>query len=153
VDGRRPDFFDALAQRLRERIHLGEFRPGTLLPSEAELAGAAGTKRYSIRKVLALLQAERMVCPVPGRGWLVLDERMETCSGSSSVTRYRKIAAELRTAIESGELSAGSALPSEADLVAHHGVSRATVRRALDLLESEGLIATHPGRGRFVRAR
>jgi DNA-binding GntR family transcriptional regulator len=151
VDGRRPDFFDALAQRLRERIRAGEFRPGILLPSEAELAGAVGTKRYSIRKALALLQAEGIVCSVPGRGWVVLDERMKTCAGGSSVTRYRKIADELRTAIESGQLPAGSVLPSEAELVARHGVSRATVRRALDVLESDGLIISHHGRGRFVR--
>ena len=65
------DLFEALAQSLRERIRAGELAPGALLPSESELARAAGTKRYSIRKALALLRDEGLINPVPGRGWAV----------------------------------------------------------------------------------
>jgi DNA-binding GntR family transcriptional regulator len=147
------EFFDALARPLREQIRTGELVPGTYLPSECELARAAGTKRYSIRKALALLRREGLIAPVSGRGWVVLDRRGEASGDAGPLPRYRQIAAELRTAIEAGQLKAGSVLPSEADLVARHDVSRATVRHALALLEAYGLISTHPGKGRYVCRR
>jgi DNA-binding GntR family transcriptional regulator len=153
VTGRRLDLFDALAQPLREQIHAGELPPGALLPSESELARAAGTKRYSIRKTLALVREEGLISPIPGRGWVVVD-RSAVASGAAGVLpRYRQIAAELRAAIEDGQLQAGSVLPSEADLTARHAVSRATVRQALAVLESDGLITTYPGKGRYVRVQ
>ncbi len=34
-----------------------------------------------------------------------------------------------------------------------HGVSRGTVRHALEILRNEGLIQTFPGRGTFVSDR
>lgn len=64
--------------------------------------------------------------------------------------RYRAIADELRERIESGELGAGSLLPSESRLSATHGVSRVTVRKALELLRDEGLIDARQGFGWFV---
>jgi DNA-binding GntR family transcriptional regulator len=147
------DLFTALAHPLRELIRTGELAPGALLPSESELARAAGTKRYSIRKALFLLQQEGLIGPVAGRGWAVLDGGAGASSDAGLLPRYRQIAAELRAAIEAGQLTAGSALPSEADLIARHKVSRATVRHALALLKSDGLITTYPGRGRYVRGR
>src|SRR6476469_9327439 len=42
------------------------------------------------------------------------------------------------------------ALPSEAELGEEHGVSRVTVRRALELLRDEGLVASRRGSGWFV---
>lgn len=149
--GRSGDLFDALARPLRDQILRGELAPGTQLPSETELARAAGTKRYSIRKALALLRDEGLIEPVTGLGWTVLERQSAPSNGPRTLPRYRQIAAELRAAMEAGRLASGSALPSEADLVARHGVSRATVRQALALLELEGLVRTYPGRGRFVR--
>lgn len=151
--GRRLGLFDALAQPLREQIRAGELPPGSLLPSEAELALASGKKRYSVRKALALLQEEGLIGPIAGRGWVVVDRSAGASGAADVLPRYRQIAAELRAAIEDGRLPAGSALPSEADLTARHGVSRATVRQALAVLESDGLITTHPGKGRYVRVR
>ncbi len=145
-DGSERSYFDALAHPLRERIGSGKLAAGALVPSEFELARAAGTKRYSIRKALFLLQEEGLVEPLPGRGWVVVDRGARV-----PLPRYREIAAELRAAIGAGQLTAGEALPSESDLTARHGVSRATVRQALALLEADGLIRTHPGRGRYVR--
>jgi DNA-binding GntR family transcriptional regulator len=65
---------------------------------------------------------------------------------------YRHIAAALRERIADGDLIPGQALPSEAALSAEFGVARNTVRRALDELADEGLIAVQPGRGRVVRS-
>jgi GntR family transcriptional regulator len=64
----------------------------------------------------------------------------------SSASRHARIAASLREEIQSGQLSPGTALPSEAQLSARFEVSRGTVRHALATLRNEGLIAG--GRGR-----
>jgi GntR family transcriptional regulator len=64
--------------------------------------------------------------------------------------RYRTIADELRSRVESGGLAAGALLPSESELSAAHGVSRVTVRKALELLRDEGLIDARQGFGWFV---
>jgi GntR family transcriptional regulator len=64
--------------------------------------------------------------------------------------RYRAIAEELRRRVESGEYGAGGLLPSESELSSVHGVSRVTVRKALDLLRDEGLIDARQGFGWFV---
>jgi GntR family transcriptional regulator len=66
---------------------------------------------------------------------------------------YRQIADEIRDAIRSGELAEGDMLPSEAALVAAHGTSQGTVRKAIALLRSEGWIVSESGRGVFVRRR
>lgn len=63
---------------------------------------------------------------------------------------YRQIAAELRRVVESGEYPAGSTLPTEHELAADHLVSRETIRRALAVLKSEGLIAAATSRGTYV---
>ncbi|HEY6515085.1 MAG TPA: GntR family transcriptional regulator, partial [Steroidobacteraceae bacterium] len=44
-----------------------------------------------------------------------------------------------------------SALPSEPELCARHGISRTTVRRALDRLEREGRIVRRRGSGTYAR--
>jgi DNA-binding GntR family transcriptional regulator len=48
------------------------------------------------------------------------------------------------------DLGPGDQLPSESDLVQHHGLARETVRRAVKLLRDEGRVITLPGRGTFV---
>ena len=62
--------------------------------------------------------------------------------------RYQEIAGVLRERFR--ELSAGSVLPSESDMSAEFDASRVTVRRALELLREEGLIAARQGFGWFV---
>ena len=59
---------------------------------------------------------------------------------------YLQVQEAIRNAIRSGQLAAGSALPSEKELEDAHGVSRITVRRALDGLEREGLVLRRRGR-------
>ena len=62
--------------------------------------------------------------------------------------RYQEIADELRCRALAS--AAGSVLPSEADMSVEFGVSRVTIRRALELLRDEGLIAARQGFGWFV---
>lgn len=63
---------------------------------------------------------------------------------------FRQIADELRLLIRSGEWPPGAVVPSELTLVEQRGVSRGTVRSALQLLADEGLIEVVPGQGRRV---
>ncbi|MBI2705622.1 MAG: GntR family transcriptional regulator [Actinobacteria bacterium] len=67
-------------------------------------------------------------------------------------TRYQRIADELRGRIASGELKAGTLLPSEAELSTEFGASRVTVRRALEVLRDEGLVDSRQGLGWFAAA-
>jgi GntR family transcriptional regulator, transcriptional repressor for pyruvate dehydrogenase complex len=60
---------------------------------------------------------------------------------------------ELRAQIVAGQLAAGSVLPTERELVVQTGTSRTTVREALRILETQGLLQIRAGRagGAFVR--
>ncbi|MFD9319017.1 GntR family transcriptional regulator [Streptomyces sp. NPDC060053] len=63
---------------------------------------------------------------------------------------YLQVSESLRQRIESGDI--GDALPSEAALMSSYAVSRNTVRRALKVLEVDGVVASAPGVGwRVVR--
>ena len=62
-------------------------------------------------------------------------------------------AGQLRLKIENGDWLPGSQIPVIEHLQQEFGLSRATIRQALDLLEDEGLIARHRGRGTFVSAQ
>jgi GntR family transcriptional regulator len=67
--------------------------------------------------------------------------------------RYRVIAQDLREKIESHELPGGSQLKKELDLMEEYDASRNTVRDAMRLLETRGLIEKRPGKGTFVVER
>lgn len=58
---------------------------------------------------------------------------------------YLVIAEALRSEIE--EREGVDALPSEADLMSSHGVARNTIRRALKVLEADGVVESAPGIG------
>src|SRR4030095_10404776 len=56
------------------------------------------------------------------------------------------LASQLRVHILDGTIGDGAALPAERDLVIQTGLSRGSVREALRILHTEGLITTRPGR-------
>ncbi len=64
--------------------------------------------------------------------------------------RYRTIAADLRRQIVDGDLAPGAVLPSEAELAGSYDVSRVTVRKALEVLRDDGVVASRQGYGWFV---
>ena len=64
---------------------------------------------------------------------------------------YLQIAAELREAIHSGSIPPDAKLPSESEMMKQYGVGRITIRNALNVLLSEGLLIKHQGKGTFVR--
>jgi GntR family transcriptional regulator len=62
--------------------------------------------------------------------------------------RYQEIADELRR--RARDAAPGSVLPSESELSGEFAASRVTVRRALELVRDDGLIAARQGFGWFV---
>jgi len=56
-----------------------------------------------------------------------------------------QIAEQIRSAILAGEYIPGDKLPSERELADIFGVSRPSVREALNMLASAGLIASYQG--------
>lgn len=69
---------------------------------------------------------------------------------SPELRPFRRIAADLREAIQSGEYLPGHQLPSGSTLVERYGVARQTVQSAIDLLRAEGLVIGRQGAGWFV---
>lgn len=62
----------------------------------------------------------------------------------------RRLAAELRRRIVSGDLAEGAQLPSSATLQAEHGVSSTVVRDAINALKADGYVIGQQGKGVFV---
>ena len=69
---------------------------------------------------------------------------------SKSGSLSRQVARHLRSRIMQGEVSPGARLPSETEIAVDYGVSRVTVRTAITLLESQGLVDVRHGSGTFV---
>jgi GntR family transcriptional regulator len=63
---------------------------------------------------------------------------------------YQVIADELRARIVHGEHALGTMQPTEKDLVSHYGVSRYTVRAALQQLREQGFVSMRRGSGTRV---
>ena len=72
---------------------------------------------------------------------------------TSGTPLYEQIVDQYRAAIWSGDLPAGTALPSLRQLARDLEVSLITTTRAYNELAAEGLIANQPGRGSFVLAQ
>lgn len=68
-------------------------------------------------------------------------------------TLYMQLAGLLRQRIRSGQWQPGTQLPTLDHLKHEFGVARVTLRQALSVLESEGLVWRQRGRGTFVSER
>jgi GntR family transcriptional regulator len=67
------------------------------------------------------------------------------------VSYYHQLYTLLNAALSDGSIAAGSALPSESEMMERFQVSRNTVRRALGQLEQEKKIVRRRGSGSFAR--
>jgi DNA-binding GntR family transcriptional regulator len=70
----------------------------------------------------------------------------------SAPPAYLRIASTLADRITSGVYEAGGRLPSGSELCREFGVSPMTVRRALAVLDNQGLVYGEKGRGVFARS-
>lgn len=68
----------------------------------------------------------------------------------SPVPLYYQFKQNLLGRFENDEFPIGKPIPAEMDLVVEYGISRATVRRAMQELEHDGYIHRLPGKGTFV---
>jgi DNA-binding GntR family transcriptional regulator len=134
----------AVAEALRAQIAAGAIDADGRLPSEGNLAAEHRVARTTLRRALKLLEAEGLITPQQGRGWVVREQ------GKAPGPAFKGVLEDLRAQIMNGKLRAGDRLPSENDLASTYGSARGTIRRALVDLEAAALIETRPGVGRFV---
>ncbi len=73
-------------------------------------------------------------------------------SGAQDSLLYSRVETVLASEIDDGDLRVGEQLPTEDRLIARFGVSRVTVRRAIQNLVSRGLVEIRRGKGTFVAA-
>lgn len=66
------------------------------------------------------------------------------------VSLWRQITSQMERAIAAGSYRPGDRLPTEAELAQSFSVNRHTVRRAMEELETRGLVRIEQGRGSFV---
>lgn len=71
-------------------------------------------------------------------------------ANSKNAPLYQQIFEEIKSAIEEGVYAPKERIPSEPELAAQYGVSRITVRRAVEDLCAEGYLVKQQGRGTFV---
>lgn len=65
---------------------------------------------------------------------------------------YEQIAVQIASQILDGSLAADAPLPSIRGVARELGISVITIKKAWELLESDDLIYTRPGKGSFVSA-
>ena len=78
------------------------------------------------------------------------DRLSRSGEGGQRIPLYQQLKEFVTDKIDRGEWQPGHRLPSENELANEFGVSRLTVRQALQLLQSQGLVERAQGRGTFV---
>lgn len=74
-------------------------------------------------------------------------------SNKASRPLYEQIATQIKSAIMSGELKAGEAIPSVRSLAKSLHISILTVQKAYATLQEDGFIETTAGKGCYVSAQ
>ena len=118
----------------------------TELPSHAEIMSAHTVSRGVAIRAVNVLKAEGRVEAVPGAKWRVVRDASQR--GDS-----RPLVEQVKGVITDDRLQVGSEFPSATVLCGRFGVSRPTLRRALDRLAAEGLLSEGAqGKARTVLA-
>jgi GntR family transcriptional regulator len=73
-----------LQEVLKEQIESGVWRPGEALPSEPELARRFGVSRVVVRQALAILEDDRQIERIKGRGTFVAEPKLDARAGGLS---------------------------------------------------------------------
>ena len=73
-----------LQELLKEQIESGVWAPGDVLPSEPDLARGMGVSRVVVRQALAILDDDRQIVKVRGRGTFVAQPKLEHRAGGLS---------------------------------------------------------------------
>ncbi len=76
-----------------------------------------------------------------------IDKKQAVATGQGAMPYYEHLANVLRVEIVDADQGQTVRLPTERELGRLHGTSRVTIRKAMDILEREGLIERAPSRG------
>ena len=68
------------------------------------------------------------------------------------MAKYEYIAEDIRNTILNGKYNPNEQLPLEKEMCEHYGVSRITIKKAVDELVIQGLVVKRRGSGTFVKA-
>lgn len=79
-----------------------------------------------------------------------MQDKKEMLDFSGRTQLYFQLYDILLKEITNGKYKAGELLPTENDLIEQYGISRVTVRKAMDLLQQDGLIVKKRGYGTYV---
>ena len=88
--------YQSVAADVREELTGGDYRPGQLLPSEADLAAAHDVSRVTIRRALAKLKDDGLVDSRRGYGWYAVAVPLRQTLGALT-TIEAQVAASGRT--------------------------------------------------------
>ncbi len=89
--------YQQIADGLRQRVSAGEFTPGRLLPSEAELSQTYGASRVTVRRALEVLRDEGLVDSRQGFGWFVSADPVRQSLGRLGTIESQLLAEGVRS--------------------------------------------------------
>ena len=116
----------------------------TQLPSVAELMRIYGVSRGVVLRTFAHLHQEGVAEPVPGSRWRVVRP--------GQASDPRPLDERIAEVFDLDDLNVGDDFPSASLLSARFSVSRPTVSKALDKLETAGLLS-EGGQGKVRKVR
>lgn len=137
--------WEKLAAKIREDIAAGVYQPGQRLPGIVQLAESENSTKYAARRAFEELCAEGVVVTEGMLGHFVAGGDIR-----KPATGQQQVAASLRERIASGEFPPGAQLPSMNALGVHYGVSRNTVRWAMQRLAQQRVVIIVPYQGVYV---
>src|SRR5262245_20581156 len=97
-----------LRDALAERIAGGEWKPGSAIPNESDLAREFGVSTGTMRKALDLMEAERLLTRRQGRGTFVNDHNTDELSARFSNLRAAD-GSRVCGEVKSAQISEGTA--------------------------------------------
>ncbi|NFD87221.1 FadR family transcriptional regulator [Clostridium botulinum] len=80
------------------------------------------------------------------------EEKSKVFTPIKNTKVYEHVINQIKEMIKDGTLKGGDKLPSERDLVEKLGVSRASIREALRVLEIVGIVECKQGEGNFIKS-
>ncbi len=83
----------------------------------------------------------------------LIDFRYSMDTPGYALPLYLQLATYLRALIKTLQLQPGQCIPSEIELAQRFGINRATVRQAIDVLSTRGMVRRIQGRGSFLTER
>ena len=130
-----------IAEALRAQLS-AEDATGAV-PSEADLMSTYGVARTTVRRALKSLQADGLIEPAAGVGWMLV----------VSDADRRPLVERIVDLIRSKKMKVGETFPSESELCGIFGVSRGAARHALAQLEGKGVLESTAGKRRSLTAQ